>query len=101
MNSYKVIVSSCRESINIQEHAFKLGYSWFVNRFVLKNLNKPCFYFDGYYKNITYDDIDSFDDSNFKKISVEDFLKIPSTPKVYCINCKHTSFFQKIINVFK
>jgi disulfide oxidoreductase YuzD len=50
---YKVYVKDEATSKKVQEHAFKLGYSWVYNERNVKYANQPFLYFN--YPDISFD----------------------------------------------
>jgi len=101
MKAYKVKLVTEDQSRRVQEHAFNLGYTWFIHKLSIIHLDKPCLYFedDG---NILFDDGDDlfFKRLSNEEISITDFLnltfndvcvKMKDAPKVkvYCKDCTY------------
>ena len=98
MKAYKVKLVTEDQSRRVQEHAFNLGYKWFIHKLSIIHLDKPCLYFED--SCISHSELNFFDEVINPEISVEDFLKLTVNDvtektyekpkqKVYCKDCTY------------
>ena len=89
---YKVYVKDEETSKKVQEHAFKLGYSWGKDKNEVNNKQQPFLYFEDKKKIIFFDTIISCSFEEFKKeagteLTPEEFLALPICTTWVCPTC--------------